>query len=122
MASPAAGLISGTLLTATGMSGPPVILLFAARKYPAPVFRGSLTVIFYLLGFISLTVLVVEGLVGRPELHIALALLPASVIGTWLGHRALHRFTPAEFNRIVLLLLMTTGVVGLIVALTHLIW
>jgi uncharacterized membrane protein YfcA len=122
MATPVAGLISGTLLTATGMAGPPVILLFAARKYPAQVFRGSLTVIFYLLGFISLTVLVIEGLVGRSDLRIALALLPASITGTWLGQRALHRVTPEEFNRIVLLLLMTTGLVGLLVALGHLVW
>jgi hypothetical protein len=121
-ATPVAGLISGTLLTATGMAGPPIVLLFAARQYPAQVFRGSLTVIFYLLGAASLTVLVNEGLVGRSELRLALALLPASVIGTWLGQRALHRFTPGQFNRIVLTLLMATGFAGLIVALLHIVW
>ena len=119
-AAPIAGLISGALATSTGMAGPPVVLLFAARGYPAQVFRGSMTVMFYLLGVVSLTLLTSEGLVGRSELRTAATLLPAAVIGAWVGQRALRRFTPGQFNRVVLMLLLVTGIVGLAIGLQHL--
>ncbi|CAN5805214.1 sulfite exporter TauE/SafE family protein [soil metagenome] len=121
VAAPVAGLISGALSTSTGMGGPPVVLLFSARGYSAQVFRGSMTMIFYILGAISLMMLTREELIGRSDLRTALALVPAAVLGTWLGQRALHRFTAGQFNRIVLILLMATGLVGLTVALWHLI-
>jgi uncharacterized protein len=120
-AAPVAGLISGTLATSTGMAGPPVVLLMAARGYPAQVFRGSMTVIFYATGVVSLYLLANEGLVGRPELRTSLILLPAAIAGTWVGQRSLRRVTPSQFNRIVLLLLLVTGFVGLAVGLQHLV-
>src|SRR5690606_39459560 len=42
-AAPLAGLASGTLSTSTGMSGPPVVLLFTTRQYDMQQFRGSIT-------------------------------------------------------------------------------
>ena len=41
-----AGLASGTLGTAIGLTGPPIIILFTARQLPRDVFRGTIAAYF----------------------------------------------------------------------------
>ncbi|CAN5741193.1 sulfite exporter TauE/SafE family protein [soil metagenome] len=116
VAAPVAGLLSGMLATSTGMAGPPVVLLFAARRMPPQVFRGSMTIVFYLTGLLAIGLLVWDDLAGREQLQISLALLPAAVAGTWLGQRALLRFSSQQFHRLVLVLLLLTGSVAVLKA------
>ena len=106
--------------TPLGMAGPPIILLFSTRRYPTHMFRGTMTVIFYLLSFASLAQLARHDFIDRDVLRTTLTLLPAAAVGTILGQRLLPRFTPSQFTRLVLLLLLVTGSAGVVSALYHL--
>ncbi len=117
---PIAGFLSGFLNTATGMAGPPVVLLLSAREYATQVFRGSLTAFFYLISITGFVALVTSGLVGKHQILLSAAMLPAALMGTWSGQRLTRRFSPVTFRRIVLVLLICTGIVGLIAALRDL--
>jgi len=117
LAAPLAGLASGTLSTSTGMSGPPVVLLFTTRQYDMQQFRGSITAYFYYVNFIGLSVLILRGIVGWEQLEIALRLLPAAIIGGFIGRRVLRYVSQAQFRRITLLMLLLTGTTGIVTAL-----
>jgi uncharacterized membrane protein YfcA len=117
---PIAGFMSGFLNTATGMAAPPAVLLFSAREYAAQIFRGSLTVFFYLISITGFIALVEQDLVGRRQLGLSLAMLPAALIGTYAGQRLTRRVSQETFRRVVLVLLVVTGLVGAFAALGEL--
>ncbi len=109
---PLAGFASGFLNTATGMAGPPAVLLFSAREYATQVFRGSLAAFFYLVSVTGLIALINQDLVGKREMTVAVAMLPAGLVGTWAGQKLTRHFSPQTFRRIVLILLIISGVIG----------
>lgn len=119
----ATGAVSGLLNGAFGIGGPPVILFFFAS--PAGVAVGRASVIVYFLGtdLIGLAFMLREGLIGTPQLGLALAFLPALLAGNWLGARGFRGVEMATFRRWVLLLLtllalatLTKGLLGLAAA------
>ncbi len=119
-AGPAAGFMSGFLNTATGMAGPPVVLLFTARDYATQVFRGTLSAFFYLISATGFVALINQGLVGSREIALSAAMLPAAMIGTFVGQLLTRRFSQQSFRRVVLILLVMTGLVGILAALQEL--
>ena len=120
LAAPLAGLASGTLSTSTGMSGPPVVLLFTTRQYDMQQFRGSITAYFYYVNFIGISVLILRGIVGWEQLEIAFRLLPAAIIGGFIGRRVLRYVSQSQFRRITLVMLLLTGTTGIVTALQSL--
>lgn len=117
LAAPLAGLASGTLSTSTGMSGPPVVLLFTTRQYNMQQFRGSITAYFYYVNAIGLSLLILRGIVGWEQMHIVVRLLPAAIIGGFIGRRVLRYVSQSQFRRITLVMLLLTGSIGIITAL-----
>ncbi len=115
------GLLAGSLGTATGMAGPPMAILFVSRGFTPQAFRGTMSAMFYFLGGVTLSLLASQELIHRSDLVAALILLPASVVGTVVGQRALQRFSALQFQRIVLTLLLITGIVGTLAALRHIV-
>jgi uncharacterized membrane protein YfcA len=120
VAGPIAGFMSGFLNTATGMAAPPAVLLLSAREYATQVFRGSLTAFFYLISITGFVALIGQDLAGRREIGISLAMLPAALLGTYAGQRLTRRFSQETFRRVVLLLLIVTGIVGAVAAVREL--
>ena len=102
----ATGAASGLLNGAFGIGGPPVILFFFAS--PAGVAAGRASVIAYFLGtdLIGLGFMLRQGLIGAPQLWLALAFVPALVAGVWLGARGFRGTDQATFHRWTLRLLM----------------
>lgn len=120
LAAPLAGLASGTLSTSTGMSGPPVVLLFTTRQYDMQQFRGSITAYFYYVNFIGLSLLILRGIVGFEQLEVAIRLLPAAILGGFIGRWVLRYVSQAQFRRITLVMLLLTGTTGIVTALQSL--
>jgi uncharacterized protein len=120
IATAVAGVASGTFNTTVGMAGPPVVFLFTTRNYSVQAFRASMTMYFYLISVTGILALVERGVVGSSQLRIALALLPASIIGTVIGQVLVRRFSVASFRRVTLALLFLTGAVGVVTALEEL--
>ncbi len=105
----AAGGLSGLLLTSTGMSGPPLVVLLQGSGYAPRRLRATLLVVFAgqdlvaLLGF---------ALVGRLDVQVgALGLGGALAIplGWWAGDRLLRWMTPRQFRRGVIAVLVVSA-------------
>ena len=112
-----AGALSGVLGTMTGMNGPPVVLLFVARRYDMHAFRTSLVTYFLLVNVVALSARAWAGETGWRDVQTALLLLPAAIVGTTIGRRLLPRVPVVTFRRFVLLLVLATGLVGVASAL-----
>ena len=106
----ATGAASGLLNGAFGIGGPPVILFFFAS--PARVTAGRASVIAYFLGtdLIGLAFMLRQGLIGVPQLQLALAFIPPLAAGVWLGARGFRDMDQTTFRRWILRLLMLLAV------------
>lgn len=111
-----AGFSSGLLGTATGMAGPPIVLLFTDRELPPRVFRASIVAYFVSMDFVAAGLILQAGLVGRREMYVALMLLPFAVAGRRIGHRFLPRVNQVQFRKVTLGLLIATGTVAMVTA------
>ena len=112
-----AGSVSGTLSTSTGLAGPPVVLLFASRDLSKHAFRGSSALYFLFIGAAGLSILVFRGLVDSGHVPLAFALIPAAVLGKFLGSALLKRISEKTFRRITLIIALLTGALGIATAL-----
>ncbi len=111
-----AGATSGALATSTGIAGPPIVLLFAARGLPKASFRASNAAYFLVLSVAIIITLFARGIVETQELWTAAALVPAAFIGKTLGTALVKRLSNEAFRRITLMVVLLTGVLGVITA------
>jgi len=103
------GAISGTLVGATSMGGPPVILYLLAGPDPVATTRANLT---YFVGAISLAgvaILALEGVLGWRGALLAAALAPGYYLGMVAGTRLFARFNDIRFRRFTLVLMMVVA-------------
>ncbi|HNN48334.1 MAG TPA: sulfite exporter TauE/SafE family protein [Marmoricola sp.] len=98
----ATGLLGGTLLTATGMNGPPLVLGVTAQGPEPRRFRGTLQVIFAVHDLFAVIGFVVLAQVSGTALAAAGVGLLAAPIGWLLGDRLFHRIPEAVFHRVVI--------------------
>lgn len=85
----AAGVVSGTMGTATSIGGPPLALLYQHRE--GPVLRATLAATFALGTALSLVALAVAGAVAPWHLGLAAALLPGTLAGVAVSSRLTGR-------------------------------
>lgn len=111
-----AGTLSGALGAMTGMNGPPVVLLFLAREYEVHAFRARLVTYFLLVNVVAISARVWVGETGGVDIQTALLLLPAAAVGTTIGRRLVNRVPLAVFRRVVLLMVLVAGLVGVVTA------
>jgi uncharacterized protein len=116
-AAAASGSLSGLLATSTGLSGPPVVMLLTARKLAPHPFRVTISAYFLCINIVGFAILIGQGTVGASQLSVTAALLPAAILGTVAGRQLAQLISPASFRRIILLLLVLTGVLGIVTTL-----
>jgi uncharacterized membrane protein YfcA len=110
---PVAGLASGVSSTSTGLSGPPLVLLFTVIGMPVQVFRGTSAAYFLLIDAVGFPALISQGLITRDDVVLSLLLAPVAIAGRWVGSLLVPYVTPASFRRVVLVLLLVTGTVAI---------
>jgi uncharacterized membrane protein YfcA len=110
------GLTSGVLSTSTGLSGPPVVVLFTARGLTPTTFRVTLTAYFACVDLVTLGLLAGSRSIGRDDAVLAVALVPAALVGRAAGRWLATRTSPERFRRLSLSLLALTGISGLVSA------
>ena len=108
-ATPIAGFASGALNASVGVSGPPVVVLLAARNLPPAAFRTTASTYFLMVNAATLVVLAWRDLLTRDHFLLALVLTPAALLGTAIGRRLVHFVSPVAFRRITLGVLLVTG-------------
>lgn len=103
------GAVSGTMVGATSMGGPPVILYLLAGPDPIDKTRANLT---YFVGAISLAgvvVLAFNGVLGTRGLWLAALLAPGYYLGMVAGIRLFSRFNDTRFRRFTLFFMMAVS-------------
>ena len=103
------GSLSGTMVGATGMGGPPVILYLLAGPDPIETTRANLT---YYVGAIALATFIslwASGVVGVAGLWLALLLTPGYFVGMFVGSRLFKRFNEKRLRQFTLLFMLAVG-------------
>ena len=111
-----AGSTSGALSTSTGLAGPPIVLLLAARDLPKHAFRGTSALYFVAMSLVGIVVLSVRGLVEGGDLRLAAILIPAAIVGKAVGTAALKKISEDAFRKISLGVVVFTGSLGVATA------
>lgn len=110
----AAGVVSGVLLTSTGMNGPPLVIAFQGQRLSPAAFRGTLQAAFSVHDLIAILGFVVAGVFGADVVRVVAAGLVPMLLGWGVGNRTLRHIDAARFRWIVLGLLLATGVTSLV--------
>jgi uncharacterized membrane protein YfcA len=103
------GLVSGVLTGLFGTGGPPLVLYHQFSNVDKAVFRGNLMAIFLLMTVVRVPSYAAVGLITAPRLLAASAILPAVLLGAWIGHRIHLRLEEQTFRRLVSLALVVIG-------------
>jgi len=106
---PPTGLVSGVLSGLFGTGGPPLILYYQATGTDKATFRRCLMALFLMTSMVRLVAYVAAGLLTRPRILSGLAVLPAAVLGAFIGQRVHLQLSEATFRRLVSLALIAIG-------------
>jgi uncharacterized membrane protein YfcA len=113
----AAGSTSGVLATSIGLSGPPIVLLFASRGLAKHAFRSSSALYFLVVSVAALPLLVFRDVFNWAQAPLALALVPAALLGKLAGTALVERISEKTFNLASLRIVLLTGALGVATAL-----
>ena len=103
------GLASGTLAGLFGMGAPPVIMFLKKHRLDKGAFRATLLWYFLIMSVFRGPIYVQAGILTGDELHAALWLLPASLLGVVLGLVTHRRMSEWHFGAAVSILLIILG-------------
>ena len=117
----ATGAVAGVLNGAFGIGGPPVVIFFFSSPAGAAISRASLIAFFIGTDTMGLAFLAREGLVTADSFTRFLVMIPALLVGQWVGARSFRGTYAAQFRRWVLRLLavlaLLTGLQGAVAVL-----
>jgi uncharacterized membrane protein YfcA len=106
---PPTGLVSGVLSGLFGTGGPPLILYYQATGTDKATFRRCLMALFLMTSMVRLVAYVAAGLLTAPRVLSGLAVLPAAVLGAFIGQQVHLQLSEATFRRLVSLALIAIG-------------
>ena len=112
------GAASGLLTGFAGMPGPPVVPYYLGRRIEPRVARASMLVIFMATSLAGIASASALGLATWREPLLALALLPAVILGDWLGHKAFGRVSTRAW-RLFTGLVLGAAAISALVKLLH---
>jgi uncharacterized protein len=105
-----AGMIGGVMAGLAGLSGAIPTIWCTMRGWPKDEQRGVFQPFILIIQCVALLALGGAGVITKQVGLAFVICLPAVVIGTWLGHKLYRRIDDQQFRRIVLLLLLMSGV------------
>lgn len=108
------GLVSGLLTGLFGTGGPPLVLYYQLAGIGKAAFRGNLMAIFLLMTLIRVPSYAGMGLITPERLWSSLMVLPAVLVGAWLGNSLHLRIDESAFRRLVAGALVVLGVLLLV--------
>lgn len=112
------GLLSGALLTSTGMNGPPLVASLQAMGLDKDRLRATLQVTFSAQDLVAVLGFWVVGQLSLDALVVAASGLPGVVLGWALGDLVFRRVSPAQFKGILLLVLLACATTLLVQTIT----
>lgn len=104
------GLTSGLLTGLFGTGGPPLVLYYQFAGLDKAAFRGNLMAVFLFMTVIRVPSYAGMGLITAERMWSSLAVLPAVLVGAWLGNSLHLRIEESTFRRLVAGALVALGV------------
>ena len=108
-----AGVLSGILGGASGMSGPPIVLLGLKQRWQHEGFRADLLCYFFLLHVTTAVVFGNVGLLTGATLAMCLQALPGVAAGYGAGMWLRRRVDGTAYRRLAIVLVVAGGVLAL---------
>lgn len=108
-----AGLVSGVCGTATGMSGPPLVVTLHGRAVEPDRFRATLAATFFATGVLTIVLFALAGRITGHRLGQAAAGAPGLAIGFAVGEWLFARVDRARFRRLVVGMLFLSAAIAL---------
>jgi len=105
-----AGLLAGMLGGAYNTSGPPVIIYGDCRRWPREEFKSNLQGFFIVISAAVLASHLVKGTITPQIWRYGIYSAPGLAAGALIGFASDRWLSPATFRKIVLILLVITGV------------
>ena len=103
------GALSGTMLGATSVGGPPVILYLLSGPDPVETTRANLTLYVTVTSMMGIAMLVQQRIFDANAAWTSLWLAPAYYVGLIAGIRLFPRFNEARFRRFTLAILIVVS-------------
>jgi len=104
------GSLSGFLNGSLSLSGPPVVLFLSNQGIDKGTFRANITLYFLILNVIAIMVFLATGLMNRAVGERIVYLAPALAVGVLAGIKVSKRLGDETFRKVVLILLLISGV------------
>lgn len=105
-----AGFVSGVANASIGTNGPPLVFDLQSRRLAPTEFRATIAAVFALGNLFTFALFVVDGKITRDVLVAAGVAFPAWFAGAAIGRALQPRVPERHFRRIVLGLLVVTGI------------
>jgi uncharacterized protein len=121
LADGAVGLVGGIMGGLGGLTGPAPTLWCALRGWDKNAQRAVFQSFNLVMHALTLTVYATKGLITQEAAGLFVVIAPAMVIPALIGARLYARFSDATFRRVVLILLLISGVVLLVASVPRLI-
>lgn len=113
------GMLSGILNGSVSLSGPPVVLFLTNQGVEKQVFRATLTAYFWILNIITIFIFTYEKLITTQLIKFSSYLLPALIIGVFLGIRLGNKVKESTFKKFTTILIILTGMLSLITGIIY---
>lgn len=107
-----AGFTSGALSTSTSLSGPPAVMYLTHRQLEPHVMRDTLVTLSLVRLPLGVAALVIAGVWDVYAYWPVL--LVAALAGQAVGTQVFHRYAAARYERIVMILLVASGLTALV--------
>lgn len=111
------GLSSGILNGSTSMSGPPIILFFAANNEKKDSLKGNFALFAIITNIVAIAAFIISGGLDFYTIKISLINLPSLFIGTYLGILLANNIKEEFFRKIVLIFIMLTVIFAIMTSL-----
>ena len=110
------GFVSGVGNASIGTNGPPLVFDLQSRRLAPNEFRGTLATVFVLGNLFTVGLFLLDGKIDGDGLQAVAIAFPAWLLGALLGRALQPRVPERLFRRLVLGLLLVTGVVTIATA------
>ncbi len=110
----ATGLASGILSGGCGVGGPPIVMYGILRGWQKDAFRSTMLIYFVGLGVWSNLSLVLFKMHSTETIRLILIMVIPSLFASWLGVRLKKKASEDVFQRVVLIVIVVTSLIGIV--------
>lgn len=104
-----AGVASGAMQTATGLAGPPVVVVLNAQSTPKQIMRKALPTYFLAVGIVGALIYLFSGVFTINGVIIGLLSLPFVILAGYFGNRHGHNLPEKYYRFLVVVGVLSTG-------------